>query len=109
MAISRIVECVLRDQRRILTVSSLASSHYALGESLVMSLPCIVGRAGVVSRLPLALDHHERHMLERSAAILERAYSNQGAASGDPRVSRNGTEPGGPGSEPARLAGSGDG
>jgi L-lactate dehydrogenase len=77
VAVSRIVECVLRDQRRILTVSSRASSCYGVGESLVLSLPCIVGRAGVVSRLPLALDARERQMLERSAAILEVAYRDQ--------------------------------
>jgi L-lactate dehydrogenase len=78
VAVSRIVECVLRDQRRILTVSSRAPSQYGVGESLVLSLPCVVGRAGVVSRLPLALDRHERQMLERSAAILQDAYRDEG-------------------------------
>jgi L-lactate dehydrogenase len=73
VAISRIVECILRDQRRILTVSCRAPSHYGVGESLALSLPCVVGRGGVVSRLPLALDRDERQMLERSAAILEAA------------------------------------
>lgn len=95
VAISRIVECVLRDQRRILTVSSRAPSQYGLGKSLVLSLPCVIGRAGVVSRLPLALDHHERQLLERSAAILEAAYRDQSSApSGDPHVDRNGTQRG---------------
>ena len=74
VAVARIVECVLRDQRRILTVSSRAPSHYGVGESLVLSLPCVVGRAGVVSRLPLALDRGERQLLERSAAVLEATY-----------------------------------
>jgi L-lactate dehydrogenase len=77
VAVSRIVECVLRDQRRILTVSSRAPSQYGLGDSVVLSLPCVVGRAGVVSCLPLALDRHERQMLERSAAILEAVYRDQ--------------------------------
>ena len=77
VAISRIVECVLRDQRRILTLSSRVPSHYGVGESLVLSLPCVIGRAGVVRRLPLALDRDEQHKLERSAAILERAYRDQ--------------------------------
>ena len=77
VAISRIVECVLRDQRRILTVSTRAPSHYGVGESLALSLPCVVGRAGVVSRLPLALDRHERALLQRSAAVLQQAYRDQ--------------------------------
>ena len=80
VAISRIVECVLRDQRRILTVSNRAPAQYSVGESLVLSLSCVVGRAGVVSRLPLALDRHEQQLLGRSAAILEEAYRDQSDA-----------------------------
>jgi L-lactate dehydrogenase len=83
VAISRIVESVLRDQRRIMTVSTRAPSQYGVGEPLALSLPSVVGRAGVVSRLPLALDRHERQMLARSAAILEAAYRGE---SGSPQV-----------------------
>ena len=94
VAISRIVECVLRDQRRILTVSSRAPAHYWLGKSPVLSLPCVVGRAGVVNSLPLALDRDERALLGRSAAILEAAYRDQAEGpSVDPQVNRNGSEP----------------
>jgi hypothetical protein len=76
----------------------------------VLSLPCIVGREGVVSRLPLALDRHERQLLEHSAAILEGVYRNQsGSPSGNPPADLTGDEPGGRGSEPAPLAGSVDG
>jgi L-lactate dehydrogenase len=88
VAISRIVDCVLRDQRRILTVSSRAPSQYGVGESLVLSLPCVVGRAGVVSRLPLTLDRQEGRMLEHSAAILEDAYRDHVPSGAAPLMRR---------------------
>jgi L-lactate dehydrogenase len=73
-AVNRIVECVLRDQRGILTVSTRALPEYGIGEEAVMGLPSIVGRDGVLSRLPLALDEREQQMLRRSAAILDEVY-----------------------------------
>jgi L-lactate dehydrogenase len=73
-AVSRIVECVLRDQRRIYTVSARALPEYGIGEEVVLGLPCVVGRQGVVSRLPLTLDDTERCLLRRSAAIVQAAY-----------------------------------
>lgn len=76
VAASRIVECVLRDQRRIYTVSAPALAEYGVGEEAVLGLPCIVGREGVVRRLPLALDADEQALLEHSAAVLEAAYRN---------------------------------
>jgi L-lactate dehydrogenase len=73
-AVARIVESVLRDQRRIFTVSVRALPEYGVGERVVLGLPCVVGRQGVVSRLPLALDAAERRLLARSAAVVEAAY-----------------------------------
>jgi L-lactate dehydrogenase len=73
-AVNRIVECVLRDQRGILTVSTRALPEYGIGEDAVMGLPCVVGREGVLSRLPLALNDREQQMLRRSAAILDEVY-----------------------------------
>jgi len=72
--VSRIVECILHDQRRIFTVSVRALADYGIGEDIVLGLPSVVGREGIVSRLPLTLDATERRMLERSAAIVDAAY-----------------------------------
>jgi L-lactate dehydrogenase len=77
---SRIVECVLRDQRRIFTLSTRALADYGIGEEAVLSLPCVLGREGVIRRLPLALDHREQQMLARSAAVLEAAYRDHSRA-----------------------------
>jgi len=80
VAVSRISESVLRDQRRIYTVSTLVGPGYGVPQRAVLSIPCLLGRSGVVHRLPLALDCDEQGMLARSAALLERAYRDQGGA-----------------------------
>jgi L-lactate dehydrogenase len=73
-AVSRIVECVLRDQRRIYTVSVRALPEFGIGEEVVLGLPSVVGRQGIVSRLPVELDATELGQLQRSAAIVDAAY-----------------------------------
>jgi L-lactate dehydrogenase len=82
IAVSRIVESVLRDQGRIFTVSTRALAVYGVGEQAVLSLPCVVGRDGVTARLPLALDRGERRQLDRAASILEAAYRDHSAVLG---------------------------
>jgi L-lactate dehydrogenase len=74
VAVSRIVESVLRDEGRIYTVSTRALAEYGIGEQAVLSLPCVIGRDGVTRRLPLALDREERRQLQRAAGILDAAY-----------------------------------
>ena len=102
VAASRIVECVLRDQRRIYTVSTPALADYRVGQEAVLSLPCVLGREGVIRRLPLALDRQEQQLLARSAAVLEAAYQDNshsiihndrpGAVNGRPRISSGRTD-----------------
>jgi L-lactate dehydrogenase len=79
VAVGRIVESVLRDQRRIYTVSTRALPEYRVGEESVLSLPSMIGKQGVVRRLPLALNDAEQHMLEQSASVLEAAYQSETA------------------------------
>jgi L-lactate dehydrogenase len=74
---SRVVECVLRDQRRIYTVSVPALADYRIGEQAVLGLPCVVGQEGVVRRLALSLDAGEQARLEHSASVLEAAYQGE--------------------------------
>jgi L-lactate dehydrogenase len=74
VAATRVVECVIRDRRRIYTVSTKTVPEYGVGHDAVLSLPCVIGREGVVRRLVLALNEPEQRVLERSAEILEAAY-----------------------------------
>ena len=84
VAVTRIVESVLRDQRRVYTVSTRALPEYRVGEEAVLSLPATIGKRGVVRQLPLALNQAEQHMLEQSAGVLEAAYQSETAQSTQP-------------------------
>jgi L-lactate dehydrogenase len=87
VAVSRIAESVLRDQRRIFTVSTLVGPGYGVHHRAVLSIPCVIGATGVIHRLPLALDRDEQGMLARSAALLEHAYRDQVAAATNDQAS----------------------
>jgi L-lactate dehydrogenase len=78
-AAARIVRAVLRDEKRIFMVSVPATEDYGIG-NVTLSLPCVIGRAGVERQLLLPLSEEEQRMLQRSAEILETAYRSLTAA-----------------------------
>jgi L-lactate dehydrogenase len=65
----RIVEAILRDQRTVLSVSSLIEDYLGIGD-VCLSLPAVVDRGGVERVLRLELDAVEAEGLRRSAQIL---------------------------------------
>jgi len=69
-ALARIVGAILRDERAVLTVSSLAPESMGLGE-VSLSLPTIITRDGVARVVSIPLDASERHALEASAETLK--------------------------------------
>ncbi|MFR9673053.1 malate dehydrogenase [Streptomyces sp. TR06-5] len=79
-----IVECVLRDERRILSVSGRVPAAYGLPDGTVLSLPCVVGASGVDRHLVLALEAGERALLEEAQERLQDAYEPGGAAQRPP-------------------------
>ena len=80
IAVRRIVQAILRDERSILTVSSLLQGEYGL-EGVCLSLPCVVGRAGVLRRIPIGLAAEELSALRASAEAV-RAMDAQAAPEG---------------------------
>jgi L-lactate dehydrogenase len=66
----RIVEAILRDQRTVLSVSSLISDYYGI-DDIYLSLPAVVGRQGIERTLRLGLSAEEASALRRSAALLQ--------------------------------------
>ncbi|NIN69098.1 MAG: L-lactate dehydrogenase [Anaerolineae bacterium] len=66
----RIVEAILRDQRTVLSVSSLIEDYYGIDE-VCLSLPTVVDRGGVARVLRLELSHEEIEGLQRSAEVLK--------------------------------------
>jgi L-lactate dehydrogenase len=65
----RIAEAILRDQRTVLSVSSLVPGYYGI-DDVYLSLPAVVARQGVQDVLHLGLSIGETEDLRRSAAML---------------------------------------
>lgn len=69
LAMQRITEAVLGDQRSVLTVSCNPQGHYGI-DDLCLSIPAIVGKGGVEGIFPLALSEQEQGELLSSADII---------------------------------------
>lgn len=66
LAGSRIIEAILKDEGRVLPVSSLLTDYYGI-DDVCLSVPAIVGHDGVGERLPIPLTDDELWGLRRSA------------------------------------------
>jgi len=75
-----LVKCLLRDERRVLTVSRV--QHGASGlHDVALSLPAVVGADGASQILELEMTEAERDALEHSAAVLKSAGAELGRPS----------------------------
>ncbi|HXY13737.1 MAG TPA: L-lactate dehydrogenase [Terriglobales bacterium] len=66
----RITQAILRNQRTVLSVSSLITDYYGI-DDVCFSLPTVIDRGGVEQVLRLELDSQELGNLRRSAEILK--------------------------------------
>jgi L-lactate dehydrogenase len=73
-ALARIVDAVLGDQRSVLTVCS-KEPEVARISDVTVSLPRVVGGAGVLETLPLVLPPDEEQALARSAEVVRAAIT----------------------------------
>ena len=71
MAVRRIAECVVRNERSILPVSSLIQGHYGLND-ICMGVPTVVGSGGVQKVLDIPLNEEEQQKLLTSANALKK-------------------------------------
>jgi L-lactate dehydrogenase len=69
LATTEIVEAIIRDERSVLTVSTLLRGEYGV-EDVYMSVPSIVGRDGVEDVLEFELTDEELAELQESARVL---------------------------------------
>jgi L-lactate dehydrogenase len=69
LAGSRIIEAVLKDEQRILPVSSLLDGYHGIRD-VCLSVPALVGREGVGERLEVPMSADELAGLRRSAETL---------------------------------------
>jgi len=68
----RIIEAIVRDENRVLTVSSIANGIHGL-DDVALSLPSVINRQGIVKTLDLPLSSDEEAGLKRSAQIIQDA------------------------------------
>lgn len=71
MSVRRICECIVRNERSILSVSSMLHGEYGLSD-IVLSIPTIVGNNGVEHHVPVELNDDETLRLQQSAAALRK-------------------------------------
>lgn len=69
MAVKRICEVIVRDEKSILPVSTQMNGEHGV-DGVVLSMPCIVGKDGIETKVPITLSQEEREKLQESAATL---------------------------------------
>lgn len=75
LVISRIVDCIFSDERNIMPLSVRLDDYY--GESnICMSVPCLLGKGGIIKRYSISLTREEETKLHLSAEVLRNAISN---------------------------------
>jgi L-lactate dehydrogenase len=74
LALVRIVGAILRNQRSVLTVSTVLDGEYGL-EDVCLSVPCVVSQRGVERVVEASLSPGELDALSRSASILREAMA----------------------------------
>lgn len=70
----RLVESILRDQRTVLSVSTLIPGYYGV-EDVYLSLPTVIDRGGVSRVLQLELNPSEVEAFRKSAATVKAAIA----------------------------------
>jgi L-lactate dehydrogenase len=69
MAVRRICEVILRDEKSILPVSSMMYGEYGISD-VALSMPVILGKNGVETKVPIPLSDKEIEQLQQSASML---------------------------------------
>jgi L-lactate dehydrogenase len=72
LALTRIAAAILRNQRGVLTVSSVLDGEFGLG-GVSLGVPCVVSQKGVEKVLQPELPPDEQEALMKSAAVLREA------------------------------------
>lgn len=76
MAVRRICECIVRNEHSILPVSSMIHGTYGV-DGVALSLPAVVGAAGVETLVPLHLNGEEEAALRESAQVLKECLHSE--------------------------------
>lgn len=77
LAVARICEALVGDEKSVLTVSSILEGEYGM-ESLALSVPCVVGGNGVDDIIELDLSDVEMQGLKNSSEIMSKLLREAG-------------------------------
>jgi L-lactate dehydrogenase len=77
LATARIIEAVLYNEHQVLPVSSLLTGYAGITD-VCLSVPSVVGRAGVLRVLPVPLSEDEREGLQHSARTVRAVLDKLG-------------------------------
>lgn len=70
MAVKRICESIVRDEKSVLSVSNSLQGEYGI-EGVALSTPCVLGADGIEVRMPPSLNYREQSKLKDSANQLK--------------------------------------
>ena len=71
MSVKRICEAIVRDEKSILPISSMMHGEYGISD-VALSMPAIVGKDGVETRVPISISEEEEAKLKESADTLKK-------------------------------------
>ena len=74
MSVKRICECIARDEKSILPISTMMAGEYGIWD-ISLSMPAIVGAEGIETHVPIPLDGEEIAALRHSAETLREVAS----------------------------------
>lgn len=70
VSVRRICEAILRDEKSILPISTSMHGEYGI-DDVVLSIPSIIGKDGIETKVPISLDDEETKELINSANVLK--------------------------------------
>ena len=70
MSVKRICECIMRNEKSVMPVSSMMHGEYGI-EGMCLSMPAVVGSEGVETHVPITMNEEETKKLQESAATLK--------------------------------------
>lgn len=73
-SVRKICEVIVRDERAILPVSCMMHGEYGI-DDVVLSMPAIVGKNGIETKVPISLSYKEQEQLRASADTLKQIIS----------------------------------
>ncbi len=75
LAIESIVKAVVRDERSVMTVSTLLNGYLGVS-GVCLSVPALVGREGILRTFEITLSDAERESFHASAAVIRQAMES---------------------------------